>query len=313
MQEINIFPVLTHKKQYLDLLLLADEQESMIDRYLERGNMFVLEDKGVKAVCVVTDEGDGVCELKNIAVTPGFQRQGYGKKLINFLITHYSGEYSLMIVGTGDVPSAIGFYRSCGFEYSHRIENFFIDNYDHLMVEEGVMLKDMVYLKQMISGDIHPKSSPDRIPTCGTPCNIRQLSDQEYNQAARLSLDVFIKCGTDDFDMDGLETFKKFINSKELMNELTIFGAFDNNELIGVIGTKHNGTHISLFFIHPAYHRQGIGRKLFDYAYSNQTIKQITVNSSSYAVKFYESLGFSKTAEEQESNGLRYTSMAKHS
>ena len=41
---ISIYPVLHNKKQYLDLLLLADEQESMIDRYLERGEMFVLTD-----------------------------------------------------------------------------------------------------------------------------------------------------------------------------------------------------------------------------------------------------------------------------
>lgn len=54
------------KKQYLDLLLLADESESMIDRYLERGELFVFNDNGVKAVCVVTDEGDGVCELKTL-------------------------------------------------------------------------------------------------------------------------------------------------------------------------------------------------------------------------------------------------------
>lgn len=81
------------------------------------------------------------------------------------------------------------------------------------------------------------------------PITIRPLRNQEYDQAAALSLDVFIKCGADDFDMDGLETFKKFVNSKELMNELTIVGAFDNNELIGVIGTKHNCTHISLSFL----------------------------------------------------------------
>lgn len=73
-----ILQIKTDKKQYLDLLLLADEQESMIDRYLERGEMFVLRDNGVKAVCVVTNEGNGVCELKNIAVTPESQRQGYG-------------------------------------------------------------------------------------------------------------------------------------------------------------------------------------------------------------------------------------------
>ena len=46
-----------NKKQYLELLLLADEQEDTIDHYLERGTMYVLEDNGVKAECVVTDEG----------------------------------------------------------------------------------------------------------------------------------------------------------------------------------------------------------------------------------------------------------------
>lgn len=147
---MKIFRLTENKKRYLDLLLLADEQESMIDRYLERGDMFVLEDKGVKAVCVVTDEGNGICELKNIAVAPESQRQGYGKKLIGYLETRYSGTYARMLVGTGDVPGALGFYTSCGFEYSHRIENFFTDNYDHPMVEDGVLLKDMVYLKKQL-------------------------------------------------------------------------------------------------------------------------------------------------------------------
>ena len=63
-----------HKKQYLFLLLLADEQEDMIDRYLERGRMYLLEDHEVKGECVVTDEGNGVLEIKNIAVAPEFQR-----------------------------------------------------------------------------------------------------------------------------------------------------------------------------------------------------------------------------------------------
>ena len=58
---ISIQPVLHNKKQYLDLLLLADEQESMIDRYLERGEMFVLsEDGSIRASCVVTREAEDV-------------------------------------------------------------------------------------------------------------------------------------------------------------------------------------------------------------------------------------------------------------
>ena len=147
---MEITQIANHKKQYIELLLLADEQESMIDRYLERGDLFVLDDNGVKAVCVVTDEGDGVCELKNIAVTPGSQRQGYGKKLITHLLSHYAGKYTRMIVGTGDVPSSVRFYKRCGFEPSHRIENFFTDNYDHPMIEDGILLKDMVYFKKEI-------------------------------------------------------------------------------------------------------------------------------------------------------------------
>lgn len=46
-----IIQIETNRKQYLDLLLLADEQESMINRYWKRGDMFVFEDNRVKAVC----------------------------------------------------------------------------------------------------------------------------------------------------------------------------------------------------------------------------------------------------------------------
>ena len=62
------------KKQFISLLLLADEQENMVDRYLEKETMYVLEDGDVKAECVVTDEGNEILEIKNIAVDP--QNQG---------------------------------------------------------------------------------------------------------------------------------------------------------------------------------------------------------------------------------------------
>lgn len=144
---MNIKKVTTEKKQYLDLLLLADEQEDMIDRYLERGEMFVLEDDGVKAECVITKESDGVYELKNIAVLPDAQRKGYGKYLIEYLVKHFS-DCNVLYVGTGDCPSTLSFYHNCGFTESHRVKNFFVDNYDHLMFEDGIQLVDMVYLKR---------------------------------------------------------------------------------------------------------------------------------------------------------------------
>ena len=68
-----IIEVTENKKQYLDLLLLADEQEDMIDRYLDKGRMYVLDDNGVKSECVITDEGNGMLEIKNIATVPEYQ------------------------------------------------------------------------------------------------------------------------------------------------------------------------------------------------------------------------------------------------
>jgi ribosomal protein S18 acetylase RimI-like enzyme len=144
---LNIKKVIGTKKEYIALLLLADEQENMIDKYLENGEMFVLDDNGIKAECVITKEAEGIYELKNIAVLPDYQRRGYGKSLIEFLFTQYS-DCNVLFVGTGDCHSTLSFYNICGFTESHRIKNFFIDNYDHSMFEDGKQLVDMVYLKK---------------------------------------------------------------------------------------------------------------------------------------------------------------------
>ncbi len=145
---MRIIEITENKKQYLDLLLLADEQEDMIDRYLDKGRMYVLDDNGVKSECVITDEGNGMLEIKNIATVPEYQGKGYAKALVEFLIKQYRGQYSVLQVGTGDSPVTIPFYEKCGFVRSHIIPNFFTDNYDHPIFECGVQLIDMVYLKR---------------------------------------------------------------------------------------------------------------------------------------------------------------------
>ena len=145
---MDIIEVSSNKKQYIDLLLLADEQEDMIERYLSRGRMYILDDYGIKRECVVTDEGNGVLEIKNIATVPEYQGKGYAKAMIAFIINKYKGQYTVLQVGTGDSPLTIPFYEKCGFIYSHSLPNFFIDNYDHPIFENGIQLVDMVYLKR---------------------------------------------------------------------------------------------------------------------------------------------------------------------
>lgn len=147
---MTITEIKDNKKQYLHLLLLADEQEDMMDRYLERGRMYVLEDGGVRCECVVTEEGGGVLEIKNLATVPEFQRKGYAKALIDFLVGEYTGRYSVLQVGTGDSPMTVPFYEKCGFVRSHVLPRFFTDHYDHPIYEGGVQLIDMIYLRRQL-------------------------------------------------------------------------------------------------------------------------------------------------------------------
>ena len=147
---MKIYEVVVNKRDYMNLLFLADEQEDMIDKYLDKGTMYVLDDDGVKGECVVTDEGNGVLEIKNIATLPEFHGKGYGRLLIKYISEKYAGKYMILQVGTGDSPLTIPFYEKCGFRKHHKIKNFFLDNYDHPIIEEGVQLVDMVYLRKEI-------------------------------------------------------------------------------------------------------------------------------------------------------------------
>lgn len=149
---MQIEKIINNKKHFMPLLFLADEQESMIDKYLDRGDMFVMYNSDNEPVCsaVVTDETNGVCELKNLAVAPECQRQGLGRMMIEYLCHYYKNSFDLMIVGTGDSRQTISFYQKCGFVYSHIVPNFFTDNYDHPIIEEGKVLKDMIYFRKSL-------------------------------------------------------------------------------------------------------------------------------------------------------------------
>ena len=106
---MRIEKVIENKKRHIDLLLLADEQEDMIDRYLERGEMYVMrdEDSEVIAVAVVTVEDDDTVELKNLAVAETEQGKGYGKLMIEYICESYSDKFSVLLVGTGDVDAIL--------------------------------------------------------------------------------------------------------------------------------------------------------------------------------------------------------------
>jgi len=145
---MKIEKITENKKQFLDLLLLADEQENMIDRYLPAGDLFALYDEDLKSICVVVPVNSETCELKNIATYEKYQSKGYGKALIKYISEFYKNQYKTMLVGTGETPAILSFYKGCGFKMSHRVKNFFTDNYHHPIFEGDIQLIDMIYLKK---------------------------------------------------------------------------------------------------------------------------------------------------------------------
>ena len=146
-----VFREIGNKRDYLPLLLLADEQENMINLYLDRGTMFVLEEDGIiKGECVVTDEGDGVLEIQNLAVAQEYQGKGYGKQLIEYVVNRYKNRFKVLQVGTGDSPLTVPFYEHCGFIQHHVIKNYIADHYDQPIFEGGKQLIDKIYLRMKL-------------------------------------------------------------------------------------------------------------------------------------------------------------------
>ena len=122
---MKIIEVKENKKQYLDLLLLADEQEDMVDRYLDNGKMYVLDDNGVKCECVITDEENNILEIKNIAAVPEYQGKGYAKPAVQLILqeirTHYPNANIYLSVYAENHP-AIALYRSFGFAFTGELD-----------------------------------------------------------------------------------------------------------------------------------------------------------------------------------------------
>lgn len=136
------------KRMYSKLLLLADEQWDLVEEYLDRGEMWAVVEQGVvRAECVVTDEGQGLVEVKNLAVAPAFQRQGLGRALVCHVQKTYAASFERLRICTGDSPLTVPFYESCGLSVVRRVPGYITEHYDHPIYEAGKLLTDLVVLE----------------------------------------------------------------------------------------------------------------------------------------------------------------------
>lgn len=139
--------------------------------------------------------------------------------------------------------------------------------------------------------------------------SIKELAQEETENTLRLVWRVFQGYEAPDYTKEGVEEFYRSIHDENYLSRLCLYGAFVQGELAGVIATRNAGTHIALFFVDGKYHRQGIGRQLFQAVRAKHPLAKMTVNSSPYAVPIYHKLGFRDTDTEQVVNGLRFTPM----
>ena len=138
---------------------------------------------------------------------------------------------------------------------------------------------------------------------------IRQLLNKEKDEALLFVKKVYIESKDESYSEKGIETFYNFVNSNKITKSFKVYGAFEDNVLKGVIATDRRKRHINLFFVDKFSQAKGIGKKLISVIIDDNENSFITVNSSRYAVPIYEKIGFVKTEEEKEQDGLKFTPM----
>lgn len=137
---------------------------------------------------------------------------------------------------------------------------------------------------------------------------IETIAPENLAQALLLVERVFMQFEAPDYEPEGVATFHAFLHNPDAVDALVFYGAYDDDDLVGVLATR-GGSHIALFFVAPCYQRQGVGRALLAQALQACTSDAMTVNSSPYAVEIYRHLGFHALSGEQLSDGIRFTPM----
>ncbi len=139
---------------------------------------------------------------------------------------------------------------------------------------------------------------------------IRKITSHEVESAMRLALEVFMQFEAPDYDPSGVETFKRdLVENPEFLENARqgicpIYGAFDGDKIVALMGMRSSKTHINLVFTKKEYHRKGIARAIFRYLLNdilreNPALDALTLNASPYGLPFYLALGFIPLSEEQ--------------
>lgn len=138
---------------------------------------------------------------------------------------------------------------------------------------------------------------------------IKALDRDQIEKSLTLIWDVFCQYEAVNYPKAGKQAFWDAIHSKEYLDMLDAYGAFEDNELVGIIATRNEGSHIALFFVDGQHQNKGIGRLLWNEVADNSRAKEITVHSSIYAKEIYSKLGFIQKGDLCNEDGIQYIPM----
>ena len=132
-----------------ELLLLADASKKNIDNYIFNSSIYVAEINEELIGCyVLCKASEDTLEIKNIAVAEQHQEKGIGATLLRDAIEKArEQEFKKIIIGTGN--SSVGqlyLYQKAGFRITNIIPDFFTNNYDEPIMENGIACVDMIVL-----------------------------------------------------------------------------------------------------------------------------------------------------------------------
>ena len=148
-EEIIIRPLKKEEELPYSLLLLADPSKKMVDSYLPAGTVYVAEQGGViVGEYVLLPIGEKAVEVKNIAVDEKLQGKGIGKLLLSHAShTAKSKGFRTITIGTANYSvGQIYLYQQQGFEITGVRINYFTDNYEEPVYENGERCIDQIVL-----------------------------------------------------------------------------------------------------------------------------------------------------------------------
>jgi ribosomal protein S18 acetylase RimI-like enzyme len=143
------------RERHLALLLLADESEQQVRSYMQRGDLYEYAADGeVAGIVLAIPRDEGTVDVKAVAIAPALQGQGVGKRMLLAVLDdlHARG-VRRVVVGTGNAGiGQLAYYQKAGFRLTHIERDFFSParGYPEVMQENGIRLRDMVWMEQVL-------------------------------------------------------------------------------------------------------------------------------------------------------------------